>query len=115
MAVFGQHPTPSSVLGIDQPWGPWPGRALSREKGRVSREENPPGKPVAGEEGAAESRETGPREQREKRKEGGMGQRGVEGSSSGIRGGDGHQGWGWGRPGLGVGWGGGIGGGDSWH
>lgn len=113
MAVFGQHPTPSSVLGIDQPWGPWPGRALSPEKGRVSREENPQGEPVAGEEGAAESRGPGPREQREKRKEGGMGQWGVEGNNSGIRGGDGHQGWGRGRPGLGVGWGGGMGGGDS--
>lgn len=34
--------------------GSWPGRALSPEKGRVSREENPQGKPVAGEKGAAE-------------------------------------------------------------
>lgn len=80
------------MLGTAQPWGP--------EKGRVSREENPQGEPVAGEKGAAESRGPGPREQREKREEGRRGQGGVEGSSSGIRGGVRGQAWG---------------GGDSWH
>ena len=43
-----------------------------------------------------------------------MGQRGVEGSSSGIRGGDGHQGWGRASGvGMGQAWvGGGVGWGD---
>ena len=48
---------------------PWPGRALSPEKGRVSREEGPQGEPVAGRRGLQRVG-TGPREQREEREEG---------------------------------------------
>lgn len=64
-----QCPWHSPALGL------WPGRALSPEKGRVSRKENPQGKPVAGRRGLQRVG-PGPREQREKREEG-SGVRGV--------------------------------------
>lgn len=73
--------------------GPWPGRTLSSEKGRISREENPQGKPVAGRTGLQRA---GTRPQRAEGEERG-GEEGSVGcrSSSGIGHGGGDRGQAW--------------------
>lgn len=82
-------------LGHSPALGPCQAGFLAQKRGRVSREERPQGKPVAGEEGAAESWGPGPREQREKREEGRRGHRVWRGVARAL--GVGTEG----RPGLG--------------